>query len=75
MKKNNVIFILSLSLILVVLWIGYSIYSSIFVQKYTVDDPNLNKYLEPVNTQMNLDSLNKLATKGSNIKISRDSLK
>ena len=74
MNKNTIL-ILGVTLSLLVLWIGYNLYSSLFIEKYKVNSENIDSYLLPVTTEMYLDSLNKLSLEGGNIKVTKDSLK
>jgi hypothetical protein len=65
-------YVLLLSGIVIVAWIGYTVYSNIYVATYT--GPDVTPYLPPVDTNMYTDALNKVNQLSGNIKISNASL-
>ena len=72
MNKNNLILII-LSCIVVVVYIGYTVYDNIFTVNY-IKEENVGEYIKPIDTNMYLDTLNQVNSLGLNIKITNQQL-
>ena len=72
MSKNNLM-LLILSCLIVVAFIGYTVYDNLYKVSYLKEE-NVSQYLAPIDTNMYLDTLNRVNSLQSNIKITNQQL-